>query len=215
MRQHQKSHKLAFKCRVCPKQFTLCKGLKDHWNANHLETHGILEVAAKTNSKFLKNLFIFLTIKMVIIVVFFQTDIALNFTGPFICDECGAKRHTRATFMKHFFELHRLDQRNIRRYYDLCSKTFAEKRRVLIHIERDHLKLRPFKCNICKFKSYKKDSLNEHLLLHGTATECEICHNMVKNMKNHLKSHAKVKCPICKKFLSKYFLSRHIKTKHE
>lgn len=100
----------------------------------------------------------------------------------------------------------------IRRYCDLCSRFFDQKHDIVDHISRDHLKLRLFECKRCEFKSYYKQGLEKHMLQHGLETECKVCQKRVKNMRDHLKNHVKVKCPICSKPHLRINLKRHMRT---
>lgn len=91
-------------------------------------------------------------------------------------------------------------------YCDLCPCTFAVRSEIVIHMKKDHLKLRPFECQLCVFKSYRKQNLDSHLLRHKPAKECKICHKTATNMKEHLRNHVEAKCPD---------LTAHIKAQHK
>lgn len=71
-------------------------------------------------------------------------------------------------------------------FCDLCPRSFKEKCILTIHMERDHLKLRPLECKICDYKCYQGQTLKTHMLQHGMKTVCKICHKLVTNMKRYL-----------------------------
>lgn len=132
----------------------------------------------------------------------------LRRTGPFICDKCGSTLANRNAFTSHNHVYHQ----SIKLFCDLCPRSFDRKCLIVKHIRRDHLKLRPVECNVCNYKTFAKKYLNNHMLRHGPKTECKICHKMVFLMKNHLETHVKAKCPVCRFVFSKRNLTTHIKT---
>lgn len=130
------------------------------------------------------------------------------------CSICNKK----VASMKEHMRCHnkpKTTQRKVMRYCDLCPRSFAVRSEILIHIERDHLKLLPFECHICMFKSYREICLDAHLLRHKSGTECKTCGKTVTNMKEHLRTHVKVKCPVCEKLVTKLYLRAHIKSQHK
>lgn len=129
-----------------------------------------------------------------------------NQTGPFICDICGRKYLSRSSFISHYFKYHKTDL-----FCDFCPNTFSKKVVLIDHIQKIHLKLRKFNCEICDFKSFYKQGLNKHMLSHGVKTECPICHKFVLNLSSHSRIHFKVKCPISDKIFVKKYLSSHMK----
>lgn len=131
----------------------------------------------------------------------------LNRSGPFICDKCERYFTSRKYFQKHFHHKHR----NPSMLCDLCPRSFNQKRYLVNHLERDHLKARPFECDLCNFRGFRKSSLKGHMLQHSPKTECTLCHKLVANLRLHLDSHIKLKCPVCSQVISKSLLNRHIR----
>lgn len=138
---------------------------------------------------------------------FFFTVKVLNRKGTFICDKCGSKLSNRQTFSLHNYQYHWREKK----YCDLCPRMFYRKGMLVIHMERDHLKLLNFKCKFCHYKSFYKRELEQHMLRYGMKTECKICHKFVNNLKDHWRSHVKVKCRVCSNSYSKQYISHHIK----
>lgn len=107
----------------------------------------------------------------------------------------------------HFYNQHR------RRFScDFCLKFFGTKFSLKNHIERRHLKLRPFECKTCSFRFLSQNELIAHMLIHGSKTECPICHKSVLLLKSHLRNHGNTKCPICDKKTSRDKLIMHVKS---
>lgn len=138
---------------------------------------------------------------------FLQTVSILNRSGPFICDKCGSKHWSRKAIHFHNYKHYR----EATWFCDLCPRSFILKRILIEHIEKDHLKLRPFRCKDCEYKSFHKISLENHMKQHDSKSECKVCHKFVKNMQKHLQGHVKVKCRICSKIVSKPKISVHHK----
>lgn len=132
----------------------------------------------------------------------------LNENGPFICDKCGSKHPSRKSFFSHNHLIHR----NFTVFCDLCSRSFHHKYLLSRHIKQDHLRLRPFECKICEYKTFLRPVYNRHMLIHNSKSECKVCHKSVGNMKEHSKNHDKVKCPICSEKYSKVYINYHVKT---
>lgn len=134
----------------------------------------------------------------------------LNLSGPFICDTCGSKVPSRRNFFSHNFKCRRATM-----FCDSCPLTFNDKHALSTHIKRNHLKQLSFKCKECNYKGFCKQSLKSHMLKHSLKTECKVCHKIVANIDQHLKSHVKVKCLICSNFYSKLAIYRHVAAKHK
>lgn len=181
---HQQSH-AKISCEVCHVQCSSKTSLNAHWKRKHLQTHG----SKREKSKFLKyytranaNYFISLAVK------------TLNFNGPFICDKCGLKVFNRKAFLRHNIINHRDDTM----FCDLCPQSFNQKRHLVSHLRRVHLKLRPLNCKVCEFKTFHLQSYKCHQQLHVAKTECKICHKKVADLQNHLTTHVKkFACSVC------------------
>lgn len=134
----------------------------------------------------------------------------LNKNGPFICDNCGLKFSRRKSFRAHRSKHHG----SVLVFCDLCPRSFTRKFELADHMKHVHLRLRPFECNVCSYKASTRSYLKIHVLQHDPKAECEICYKLVSNMRFHLRSHDKVKCTICRKFIQRQSLKRHIIQKH-
>lgn len=135
----------------------------------------------------------------------------MNREGPFICDKCGSTLSSRTSFNVHMRYNHSIATM----FCDLCPQSFFRKGLLIQHIERDHLKLRPFECQLCDYKSFGKNGLQLHMFQHSLKTECKICHKLVAKISVHLRIHLKANCPICNKMFSKDNLAIHIRRMHK
>lgn len=108
---------------------------------------------------------------------------------------CDSTFPSRELFLRHVNYLHR----PATMFCDLCPQSFRQKRFLKIHLRNFHMKLRPFACKVCEFKTFFKKSFRRHLYCHGSKTECKICHKLVSNLEQHLKSRhvKKFACNIC------------------
>lgn len=196
---HQNIHRnVKVTCEVCQKQFASKSYLKRHWNSKHQQTHGLFE---NKRSKYCLPEAIWKLIN------FFLTVGVVCRTGSFSCDHCGAKLLNRRYFYTHYLQHHQ----SATMLCDLCPQSFNQKHRLVRHFRNSHLNLRFYKCKLCRYKGLSKDSLKNHMRQHESKAECKVCHKLVANMYQHLRTHAEVKCPICSKTYSKKTISEHLK----
>lgn len=102
-------------------------------------------------------------------------------------------------------------------FCDLCPKSFKNKTHLKFHIQK-HKKYKDQVCDICGHKTKFIHHLAVHKLTHGKKTECTICHRLVNNLKDHIRSHKpkKLSCKICgHKFSRPDHLNSHILRIHE
>lgn len=100
--------------------------------------------------------------------IFFLTVRVLNRSGPLICDRCGSKHPSRKAFRLHY----KFNHRDASFFCDLCPQSCIQKQALMKHIEGVHLKLQPFQCKDCKFKTSYKNNFKSHIRQHGPKTEC-------------------------------------------
>lgn len=140
----------------------------------------------------------------------FFLALSLGREGPFICDMCGSNCSKIDTFRNHIRKFH-LKRHRVKMYCDLCPKSFDQKSLIATHLLKDHLKIWRYSCKLCEYKSYRRSTLNQHVLSHEPRTECKICHKQVLRVQQHMRIHIKVKCPDCSRILSKTNLLEHKK----
>ena len=77
------------------------------------------------------------------------------------CDKCGAT-YKRATHLReHMLVKH--SNAKLPHPCKLCDKSFIRSRFLEIHINRDHMKVKPFKCNFCDKTFFSQFSVNKHM----------------------------------------------------
>ncbi|XP_052747789.1 PR domain zinc finger protein 5-like isoform X2 [Galleria mellonella] len=106
---------------------------------------------------------------------------------------------------------------------DWCGHMVTRKGELESHVNRFHLKIKPYECNICKKTFCGKERLKEHIQTHSTehTRYCTICGKKYANrvcLKMHLRLHSGVtpyECDICgEKFRSSSIMNTHKIKKH-
>lgn len=115
-------------------------------------------------------------------------------------------------------------KRNLKYYYcEACDYRSLNKNTLEAHINKAHLNIRPFICEICQKGFYKKRNLTQHFVTHEKKKEktCEICGDTFMNEKTlieHLMLHSGLKPFKCDKCGAEFITSgrrlEHIKRKH-
>lgn len=104
-----------------------------------------------------------------------------------------------------------------------CNYESSNKTSLEAHINKKHLNIRPFVCQICYKGFFKKSNLVEHASVHRKIKfdTCEICGDTFVNkkcLKIHLRLHSgerPYECEVCKaKFVSASRKSDHMKRSH-
>ncbi|XP_022818933.1 PR domain zinc finger protein 5-like isoform X4 [Spodoptera litura] len=104
-----------------------------------------------------------------------------------------------------------------------CDKIFTSDSRLQIHIRRDHLLERTFKCTECNMAFFAKDTLNQHMVRHSGVKRfsCNLCsktYTLKKGLREHMRIHdndRRFKCDICDKaFVQKVSWKGHMRSKH-
>lgn len=201
MDSHLRAHKPKDSCKICQRGIT-----KRHMN-QHLRVHtrrqrGLPEWERRMSAFIVCSDHNQLTFFCYLVVKVLCRD------GPFICDKCGSKHYNRKGIRQHISRKHRTAPVSC----DLCLKIFNQKRFLVLHMKRVHLKLLPFKCKACRFRSFTRIDLKQHMLQHGPKTMCKTCHKFVANIVRHLKCHVKEECRICGKIYRKRNFRKHIES---
>ena len=105
------------------------------------------------------------------------------------CGECGAKfneynlsRHTRVVHGKEFHNC----------LCPVCGKCFFDQARLLSHKMEVHLKLKPFKCDVCDFKCATIRNLNLHRRKrHGSKDGLKLSDFNIKSLRSIVEEHEK------------------------
>lgn len=104
-----------------------------------------------------------------------------------------------------------------------CDKVFKNRRLLNIHIRKDHLMEREFKCSECDMSFFRSTVLKKHMVKHTglRSLKCSVCSKIFgrpKSLKEHMKVHddyRRFKCEHCEQaFVQKCSWKGHMKSKH-
>lgn len=75
-----------------------------------------------------------------------------------------------------------------------CDKVFPSESKLKIHLRRDHLMEREFKCNECDATFLAKNTLEQHMVKHTGVKKfrCQICdkaYALSKYLREHMRIH--------------------------
>lgn len=76
---------------------------------------------------------------------------------PSTCEYCGEVYPSKVSL------LHHMKQHTTAASCEICGKVFKERRKLRLHIERRHEKLRKYECSICQKKLSSLDSVQMHI----------------------------------------------------
>ncbi|XP_069808256.1 zinc finger protein 335 isoform X2 [Dendropsophus ebraccatus] len=110
---------------------------------------------------------------------------------PHMCDKCGKAFKKRYTFKNHLLtHLHCVEEN---RYKCEFCEYMCDDRKQLLNHQLTHMNDKPFKCNQCKYHTFRQDFLLTHQAtkhLAGKPFACDYCHFTTKHKKN-LRLHIK------------------------
>lgn len=104
-----------------------------------------------------------------------------------------------------------------------CDKVFPSESKLQLHVRRDHLLERRFKCTECEMDFFTKESLNDHMVKHTGIKmfSCKVCcksYGLKKALREHMRIHEndrRFKCEKCDKaFVQKGNWKGHMRSKH-
>ncbi|KAL0859741.1 hypothetical protein ABMA27_010102 [Loxostege sticticalis] len=106
---------------------------------------------------------------------------------------------------------------------DWCGHLVSRYGELETHVNRFHLKVKPYQCNYCQKSFFGKERLRDHLITHTTAKNvyCTVCNQKCENkacLKLHMRKHTGVKpytCEICgESFRTSSIMNTHKVKKH-
>ncbi|KAM3968988.1 uncharacterized protein ACR2FA_002923 [Aphomia sociella] len=196
------------KCKKCDMEFECNKLLQKHLKISHKNSNKamICDVCGKNykTPQILKD--------------------HLNSHKEMQCPYCF--KNLKTSYYKEHIRNHETKERTRKRHYyncNYCTYKSVNKCTLNAHINKVHLHIRPFVCDICCKGFHKKSTLTEHIRIHGNRKEltCELCGESYvcnRTLKEHLRLHTGDKpyrCEICdEKFASSGRRLEHCKRKH-
>ncbi|XP_059054597.1 zinc finger protein OZF-like [Achroia grisella] len=141
------------------------------------------------------------------------------------CPNCN--KVLKASYYKEHIRKHEIKERKKRKrlLYNCndCHYKSVNKCSLNAHINKTHLHVRPFVCDICFKGFHKKSTLIEHVKIHEKRKDlrCEICgegYVCMKTLTEHLRLHSgdrPYKCDMCNaSFASSGRRTEHVQRKH-
>ncbi|XP_023939843.2 zinc finger protein 57 isoform X4 [Bicyclus anynana] len=137
------------------------------------------------------------------------------------CGYCNKKFKTHRNKEKHISSEHGVRLKEIK--CKLCGKVYKTANALRVHTRRDHLKERPFECQLCDYTAYGSRCLKNHMLKHTGVREfqCDVClksYARKKTLREHMRIHEddrRFKCEHCgMAFIQNCSLKGHMRSKH-
>lgn len=137
------------------------------------------------------------------------------------CDLCCKVFSSQTNFNNHM-ERHAMKfnmyTQNIKQTCSFCEKECANDNELTIHVNKIHLQIKPYSCDMCEKQFYTQKNLKCHKKLHSLRSKekCEFCSKALKSRKElviHIRKHIGNKphhCLLC----SQMFYSENLVIKH-
>uniref|UniRef100_A0A336MD81 CSON015472 protein n=1 Tax=Culicoides sonorensis TaxID=179676 RepID=A0A336MD81_CULSO len=127
---------------------------------------------------------------------------------PYICTTCDKRFKVPSSLLAHT-KIHNEDRKHA---CDQCNAKFKRREHLRIHVNGVHLKLKPFKCEICGRTFSQAGDRNIHMKSHNedkehTCTICDKKFRLLKALRTHARIHTGEKpfsCPFCKQSFMTY-----------
>ncbi|CAH1785127.1 unnamed protein product [Owenia fusiformis] len=138
--------------------------------------------------------------------------------GEFKCSQCLKKLSTRGSLRKHESQVHG-NKEGLKIECDLCEDRFRSQEHLEGHLNMQHRRYAPFKCNTCKKSFHYRHSLTNHqVTCKGGQVKCRECGATFTSMSGRIDHYnAKhgdtvYKCKACDKtYPYRASLSKHMK----
>ncbi|XP_039761716.1 zinc finger protein 28-like [Pararge aegeria] len=104
-----------------------------------------------------------------------------------------------------------------------CEKPCSNENELSLHVNKVHLQIKPYSCDMCDRQFYTETNLSSHKKLHSLFSKesCAFCCKTFKCRKHlviHVRKHIGMKphsCPVCRQcFYSDNYLKKHMKVFH-
>lgn len=142
------------------------------------------------------------------------------------CVLCGkvfvSVKHYRAHMERHALKL-RLIRRRYVKTCGFCEKECANKNALTAHVNKVHLQVKPYACDMCEKQFYTEYDLRCHMKLHSSKSKerCELCFKVLRSRSQlvaHIRKHMGVRpyaCQLCNHtFYSQNKTYVHMRRRH-
>lgn len=142
------------------------------------------------------------------------------------CQLCDKVFSTQAQYtnhiQRHSVKLKIINQRRAQTC-SFCEKECPNDNELSLHVNKVHLQIKPYSCDMCERQFYTESNLKYHKKVHSMYSKetCEFCNKTFKCRKQlviHVRKHIGVKpfsCQICgQAFYSSYKAREHMKVYH-
>lgn len=139
-----------------------------------------------------------------------------------LCDKTFAsQKHYDSHIERHAVKL--MLKRKRAQTCSFCEKECSNDNDLSFHVNKVHLQIKPYNCDMCERQFYTENNLKNHKKVHSLPSKetCEFCGNTLKSRKQlviHVRKHINVKpfcCQVCgQAFYSAFKATEHMKVYH-
>ncbi|XP_028160813.1 zinc finger protein 814-like isoform X2 [Ostrinia furnacalis] len=233
----RRHHRCKYTCPKCNKHF-----ISEYFLKRHILKHVFRKVeCTKCNLQFKSKFYLYEHTKMCHI---------LNQYDFFSCSTCGRAFESSNNLDQHL-KCHKAKECQLcgkefltQEYYDshmqrhagklqvlpksvqtcsFCEKECANDNGLSVHVNKIHLQIKPYSCDMCEKQFYTEFNLNCHKKVHNLLAKekCIFCNKTLKCRRDlvvHIRKHIGVQpytCPVCgQTFYSSNKVEKHMKTTH-
>lgn len=198
-------------CKICFLQFTSKFNLNEHMKMMHLFSKK-MPCACKICGRA------------------FSSEIKKNLHGRHHksrrCDLCSKVFSSQINFNNHM-ERHAMKfnirTQNTKQTCSFCEKECTNDNELTIHVNKVHLQIKPYSCDMCEKQFYTQKNLKCHKKVHSLRSKekCEFCSKGLKSRKDlviHIRKHIGIKphqCLLCPQtFYSESLVVKHMNKWH-
>ncbi|XP_059054586.1 zinc finger protein 62-like isoform X2 [Achroia grisella] len=140
-----------------------------------------------------------------------------------LCDKLfSTQRQYDSHMQRHTAKLREIKENNIQTC-SFCEKECSNDNSLSVHVNKVHLQIKPYSCDMCNRQFYTETNLNCHQKVHSlfSIETCQVCNRVLKSRKSlviHVRKHIGAKphsCQICRQsFYSQNKLTAHMRVLH-
>lgn len=198
-------------CRICNRNFKSKFHLYEHTKMRHLlkkQSYISCEVCGRN---------------------FLNEDKLMKHEKQHISKECqlcdkkfGTQKDYNNHIQRHAVKLKLINKKRAQTC-SFCEKECPNDNELSLHVNKVHLQIKPYSCDMCERQFYTESNLKNHKKVHSMSSKetCEFCNQTLKCRKQlviHVRKHIGVKpflCQICgQSFYSTFKAREHMKVYH-